>query len=82
MTDVPEMLSFPELVWKRGQRLPAIEVSIDFIPSQFHGRWLRVVQDFTDDWVKRTRFIGKGTLWMWSSTSQSASTADQPSRNM
>jgi hypothetical protein len=69
MTDTPRILSFPELAWKEGERRPAIEISIDFIPNEFQGKWLSVVRKFTGNWVRTNNFRGKGTLWMWGTMS-------------
>lgn len=58
-------LNFPEFAWKERQQQLAIEVPIDLIPEQFHGKWLSPVRNFTQHWVKKNRFMKKGTLWIW-----------------
>jgi hypothetical protein len=63
--DEAEELSFPDFVWRENKSRLAIEISIDFIPASFRGRWLPVLQSFTADWVKKNRFLRKATLWMW-----------------
>ena len=62
-------LNFPEYVRKEGGIRPALEVSIDFLPTQFEGRWLDPVREFTSRWVRRKKFNKKGTLWMLASIS-------------
>ncbi len=58
-------LEYPELTWKEGQLVPAIEVSIDFLPREYQGNWHRAVQAYTARWVKEKEFKKKGSLWMW-----------------
>ena len=60
-----DLLEYPDLSWAAGKSLPAIEVSIDFLPDEFQGRWLDVVRQFTADWVSQTGFRQQGTIWMW-----------------
>lgn len=62
-------LEFPDLSFSEGKSGPALEVSIDFLPSQYEGQWLDVVREFTADWVRRHDFARSGTLWMWGAVS-------------
>jgi hypothetical protein len=68
-TQMVEELNFPEYSWKESRPRTALEVSIDFLPDQYKGRWLDVVRKFTADWVSRNSFKKKATLWMWGSLS-------------
>ncbi len=58
-------LSFPGYIWREDEVRPALEVSIDFLPKQFEGRWIDAVTEFTAGWVLRSRFAKKATLWNW-----------------
>lgn len=62
-------LEYPELQSIDGAARPALEISLDFLPKNFEGRWLDVVRGFTADWVARTSFKAKATIWMWGAMS-------------
>ena len=64
-----DKLEFPELPWKNKQQQLALEIGIDLLPDQFKGKWIRVIHEFTADWIKKHKFTGRGTLWMWTSPS-------------
>ena len=44
-----DLLEYPNLSWAAGKSLQAIEVSIDFLPDEFQGRWLDVVRKRSPD---------------------------------
>jgi hypothetical protein len=60
-----EELEFPEHPWVEGQIRPTIEVSIDFLPQRYQGKWHRAVHRFTDNWVRKRKFQQKAAIWMW-----------------
>jgi hypothetical protein len=60
-----ETLEFPLLIWQEGKAQPALEVSIDFLPKKFEGKWLGTVRGLTSDWVLQNSFKKSTTLWMW-----------------
>lgn len=62
-------LEFPDFAWKEGSLQNTLEVSIDFLPSIYEGRWLDVVRESTAEWVRSTAFAKRGTIWMWGSIS-------------
>jgi hypothetical protein len=64
-----EQIEWPELVWKEGATVPAVEVSLDFIPEQYYGNWQPVVRAFAAEWVERKSFKKKATIWMWGAIS-------------
>lgn len=63
------ILEFPELAWKEGERKLAIEISIDYLPQEYQGRWQHPILEFTANWVANKSFEKKGTVYMWGSMS-------------
>lgn len=59
------VLEFPDLISKNGQTRSALEVSIDFLPEAYKGKWHKVVREFTAKWVRKNAFKKSATLWMW-----------------
>jgi hypothetical protein len=60
-----DSLEFPDLEWKEGKAQPAIEVSIDFLPQRFRGKWHRAVHEVTAEWMGKHPFKKRATIWMW-----------------
>ncbi len=62
-------LKYPDLVWKEREIRPAIEVSIDFLPEKYQGKWRAVVIEYTSHWIERNNFSKKATIWQWATLS-------------
>ena len=63
------ILEYPDLVSKEHEIRPAIEVSIDFLPEKYQGKWRSVVNDFTCHWIQRNNFSKRATIWQWATLS-------------
>lgn len=64
-----EELQFPDLVWKEGSQMPAIEVAIDLIPEEYRGQWHNPIYSFTQRWLSKQKGQKRATLWMWGTMS-------------
>lgn len=64
-----KILNNPNLVFSDKRAVPILEFNIDQFPDKYKHDWLPITIKPTKEWLKKTKFQGRGTIWAISNTS-------------
>ena len=65
----PRTIYNPDLVFSDEHAVPILELNIDKFPDGYKCDWLQLITRPTKEWLKNSKYKGRGTIWAISNPS-------------